>query len=87
MFFVYILYNTKHDKFYISQTYSLKKRIFEHKNGLSEYTAKYDGEWLFVYKEKYKTRAGAMNKEKFLKKQKSKEFYLKLCRQTKSNSQ
>jgi len=28
------MYNKKHDKFYIGQTYSLKKRINDHKTGL-----------------------------------------------------
>jgi putative endonuclease len=80
MYYVYIIYNQKHDKFYIGQTYSLKKRIYEHKNGLSGYTSKYNGEWFFVYKEKYKTRSKAMKREKFLKAQKNKNFYKKLCR-------
>ena len=79
-FYVYIIYNIKHDKFYIGQTYSLKKRIFEHKNGLSKYTSKFDGEWIFVYKEKYGARAEAMKREKFLKNQKNNNFYKKLCK-------
>jgi len=82
-FFVYIIYNARHDKFYIGQTYSLQKRIFEHKNGLSIYTSRYDGEWLFLHKEKFKTRSEAMHKEKFLKQQKNKSF---LKRYIKNNS-
>ena len=78
-FYVYILYNNKHDKFYIGQTYSLEKRIFEHNNKLSNYTSKYDGEWKLAYYEIQTSRADAMNKEKWLKKQKNKNFYKKIC--------
>ncbi|MFH1325911.1 MAG: GIY-YIG nuclease family protein [Candidatus Falkowbacteria bacterium] len=73
-FYVYILYNAEHDKFYIGQTYNLDKRLFEHNNKLSTYTAKYSGEWKIVYNEQYTTRAEAMNREKFLKKQRKNFF-------------
>ena len=78
-FYVYILYNDKHDKFYIGQTYNLEKRIFEHTNKLSVYTARYDGVWRIVHTEQCNTRSDAMNREKFLKRQKNKNFYKKLC--------
>ncbi|MFH0891824.1 MAG: GIY-YIG nuclease family protein [Candidatus Falkowbacteria bacterium] len=78
-FFVYILYNKKYDKFYIGQTDNLRRRIFEHQNRLSVYTSKYNGGWHLVYQEKYDTRSEAMIQEKFLKNQKSKKFYKKLC--------
>ena len=76
-YYAYILYNAKHDTFYIGQTYSLLKRIImEHKAGLGKYTGRYDGEWLLLYFEKFATRAEAMQKEKEWKEFKSK-VYLK----------
>ncbi|MFA6106107.1 MAG: GIY-YIG nuclease family protein [Patescibacteria group bacterium] len=79
-YYVYLIHNKKHDKFYIGQTYDVKKRLIEHNSGLSTYTAKYDGEWIKVYEEKFKDRGNAMRREKFLKAQKSKLFYKNLCR-------
>ena len=79
-FYVYILYNLDHDKFYIGQTYNLKKRLFEHNTKLSLYTSKYSGRWSLVYYEKYNNRSTAMKRERFLKKQKNKNFYKKLCK-------
>lgn len=74
-FFVYIIYNPKHDKFYIGQTYSLLKRVIsEHKKGMGNYTSRYDGKWLFLYYEKCLTRKEAMNREKHLKSFKSKKY-------------
>ena len=76
--YVYIIYNKKYDKFYIGQTYDLNKRVEEHNNRLSKYTAKYEGGWEIVHYEKYSSRADALKREGFLKKQKNKDFYRKI---------
>lgn len=74
-YYVYVLYNLKHDKFYIGQTYSLLKRVVnEHKVGLGNYTSRYDGKWLFIYYESYNTRGEAMGRERYLKSFKSKTY-------------
>lgn len=78
-FYIYIIYNIKHDKFYIGQSIDLNKRIIEHNEGLSNYTSKYDGEWILCYHEEYKSRSEAIKRERFFKKQKNKVFYKKLC--------
>ncbi|MDD5291514.1 MAG: GIY-YIG nuclease family protein [Patescibacteria group bacterium] len=79
-YFVYIIFNAKYNKFYIGQTYNLTKRLLEHNQHLSKYTAKYDGEWTLVFNENFSTRAEAMKREKFLKAQKNRDFYIKLTR-------
>jgi len=79
-YLVYIIFNTKYNKFYIGQTHDLTKRLLEHNQCLSKYTAKYDGEWVLVYNENFFTRAEAMKREKFLKAQKNRSFYTKLIR-------
>jgi putative endonuclease len=79
-YFVYIAYNEKFDKFYIGQTNNPTEREFEHNNGLSTYTSKYDGGWKIAYTEVYNTRSDAMKRERFLKKQKNKDFYRKLIK-------
>ena len=78
-YYVYIIYNEIHDKFYIGQTCDLKSRVFEHNHNLSNYTSKYNGIWALKYYEEYYTRGEVMRREKFLKKQKNKMFYKKLC--------
>ena len=83
--YVYILYNKQHDKFYIGQTYSLKKRIAEHKAGLGNYTSRY-GEWLFVYYEKVVDRAQAMSREKYFKSLKSKVFLKEFIKKQRTSS-
>ncbi len=70
--FVYIIYNIDHDKFYVGQTYSLKKRIFEHKNSLGNYTSRYGTNWSLLYFEVCEDRKVAMTREKYFKSLKSK---------------
>jgi putative endonuclease len=77
--FVYIIYNIEHDKFYIGQSYDVQKREAEHNLGLSKYTARYSGGWKVVYVEEFLSRSEAMKRERFLKKQKNKDFYRKLA--------
>ena len=85
VYYVYILYNTDYDKFYIGQTYSLRKRILEHKAGKSTYTNRY-GDWTFVYYEKLPTRANAMHREKYFKSLKSKEYLKKFIKEKRSSN-
>ncbi|PIR73182.1 MAG: endonuclease [Candidatus Moranbacteria bacterium CG10_big_fil_rev_8_21_14_0_10_35_21] len=79
-FKVYIIHNKDRDKYYIGQTYDLEKRILEHNSGLSNFTSKYKGIWEVVYTEIYTTRTEAIKREIFLKKQKNKDFYKRLCK-------
>ena len=78
-YFVYTIYNKNNDKFYIGQTNNIDRRLIEHNSGETNYTAKYSGEWELVYKEEFSDRTNAIKREKFLKKQKNKSFYKKLC--------
>ncbi|MGM5469419.1 GIY-YIG nuclease family protein [Flavobacteriaceae bacterium LMO-SS05] len=77
MFYVYIIESEKDHSFYIGQTNDLEKRIENHNQGLSAYTRK-KAPWKIVYNEIYKTRSEAIVRERFLKKQRNKEFYLSL---------
>ncbi len=79
MYSVYIIYNSRFDKYYIGQTFDISKMIVEYNSGLSKYTAKYPGGWVLMHLEPYGTRREALNREKFLKNQKNKIFYKNLC--------
>ena len=53
MFFVYAIYNRKHNKIYIGQTKDLKERINLYNRGIfkTSFTSRYDGIWILIYKE------------------------------------
>jgi putative endonuclease len=78
-YFVYIIYNADNDKFYIGQTNDIERRLKEHNSGETNYISKYSGKWKLVYKEEFIGRTEARKRENFLKKQKNREFYKKLC--------
>ena len=74
MFYVYILKSEKDNSFYIGQTNDLDKRLNSHNQGLSRYTSR-KLPWVLVYSEEYKTRKEALGRERFLKKQRNRDFY------------
>ena len=78
MYHVYIIYNNDHDKFYIGQTNNINRRIIEHNSNTLKYTSKYSGEWIVKYTEPFNNRTDAIKRERFLKKQRNKNFYKKL---------
>mgnify|MGYP003394080294 CR=1 FL=1 len=76
MYFVYAIYNKKHDKFYIGQTESLDARLEIHNSQVfkNSYTSRYDGVWEIFYSEEYLTRKEALAREKQLKSFRGREF-------------
>ena len=69
MYIVYAIYNKMANKIYIGQTVDIEKRIEEHNTHTikKSYTARYDGEWILIYKELCDTRTGALKRERQLK--------------------
>lgn len=76
MFYVYGVYNKKHNKIYIGQTDNLDQRIKLHndKQFKNSYTARFDGEWVLVHKEELGSRVEALRREKQLKSYRGREF-------------
>lgn len=76
MFYVYAIYNRKHNKIYIGQTSDLENRLELHNNGKfkSSYTARFDGIWELVYNEKADDRKSALSREKQLKTYRGRQF-------------
>ncbi|MFN8416193.1 MAG: GIY-YIG nuclease family protein [Cytophagaceae bacterium] len=70
MFFVYILFSQKNQKYYIGSSQNLEERLFRHNSGHSTFT-KTGIPWVLVYKESFATRAEAVQREKYIKSQKS----------------
>ncbi len=79
MYFVYILQSNRDETYYIGQTENLKKRLEQHNLGISKYT-KTKRPWKIVYIEEFKTRKNALSRERFLKKQRNRQFYEKLIK-------
>ena len=66
MFFVYILYSERFDKYYIGQTDKLDGRIIRHNKGLEKYTKKYLP-WIVILVIEKDTRSEAVRLERKLK--------------------
>lgn len=74
-YFVYAIYNQKHGKFYIGQTFDIEKRLADHNNKvLKGYTSRFDGNWMLIYKEETPSRQEALKREKQLKSFRGREF-------------
>ena len=79
MYFVYAIFNSKHKKIYIGQTEDLENRLNFHNKKLfkNSYTARFDGEWKLIFKEKLLTRKEALYREKQFKSYRGREFIKK----------
>ena len=77
MFTVYILFSSTHDRYYIGQTNDIENRLIRHNSGYVKSTKAYKP-WEMVYTEKFESRAEAMNRERYLKSMKSREYIEKV---------
>ena len=78
MYWVYILYSEKIDKYYIGSTSNLKNRIEFHNSEYNKIWSKRGKPWVLVFSHTFETNKEALAAEKFIKKQKSRTFILKL---------
>ncbi len=76
-YFTYIIQSLKDESYYIGYSSNIERRIVYHNIGLSKYTST-KTPWKLVYVEEFEKKSDAIKREKFLKKQKNKEFYMKL---------
>lgn len=80
MYYVYIIYSSKSDKYYVGLTSDVQRRIEEHNDPLrvNKYTSKYLPWELKLFFEVSEERGKAQIVEKFIKNQKSRVFLEKL---------
>ena len=71
-YFVYILKNKK-GNYYIGSTNNIKRRLEEHKRGLSTYTRD-RGPWELIYTEEYNDSVNAKRREYKIKQKKRKTY-------------
>ena len=82
-FIVYIIQSENDGSFYIGFTSDIEQRLSYHNSGKSRYTSR-KMPWHLVYTETYSTRSEAMRRERFLKKQRNREFYERLINEKNS---
>ena len=73
MFILYVLYSESSKRFYIGYTNDLERRLLEHNRKKGKYT---DAgiPWKLVYSETFENKKEAMDREKFIKSRKSKDY-------------
>ena len=69
-FFTYILFSGKLNRYYIGATQNIEQRLTKHLQSKSGFTSRAK-DWKVVYFEKHKTKSEAMNRERQIKKWKS----------------
>ena len=72
MFFVYIMYSQKIDKYYIGYTADIKDRLAKHNRKSNGFSSR-GRPWTVVYSEEYESKNEAMEREKQLKRWKNRE--------------
>lgn len=70
---VYILYSNSADKYYIGSCEDMETRLEQHNGGRNRST-KYGIPWVVKRVEHYESRAEALQRERYIKKMKSKKF-------------
>ena len=72
-YFVYILKSEKLNKYYIGSSSDPDKRILGHNSGKAIFTRK-GIPWTLVYSEQFKSKKEALEREKYIKRMKSRIF-------------
>ena len=76
-FYVYVLRSVSSGRFYVGQTENVGKRLAEH-NGNHVPSTKNRGPWELVRQEEYATRSEAAQRERHIKKMKSRRWITEL---------
>ena len=66
MYYVYVLYSEKFNRYYTGFTKDIEKRLNEHNNGKTKSTKAYKP-WEVIFREECKTRIEARNREIYYK--------------------
>jgi len=76
-YYIYILQSEKDNSFYIGYSYNPQERLVKHNNSSKGYTST-KKPWTIVYTETFHNKKEAIQREKFLKRQKSAELIKRL---------
>ncbi len=78
-YYTYIIQSRKDSSYYIGYTSDIAKRLEFHNSGESKYTSK-KMPWMIVYYEIFGNKSDAIKRERFLKKQRNREFFDRLIK-------
>ena len=73
MFWIYIIYSQRLDRYYVGYTSDLEQRVADHNRGKNTYTRK-GIPWELRHEEKFASKEEAMRRERYIKSQKSRIF-------------
>ena len=73
MYYTYIIYSAKLDRYYRGSTDNRAERLIDHNSGISKFTSKVS-DWTLVYSEEYTTREEASFREREIKRKKSRNY-------------
>ncbi|MEQ8362847.1 MAG: GIY-YIG nuclease family protein [Cyclobacteriaceae bacterium] len=79
MYFIYILYSSGYDKYYVGYSNDPFRRLTEHNTSTKTFTSKYQPWELATIFACSELESKAVKTEKFIKKQKSRKLLEKLC--------
>ncbi|MES2850621.1 MAG: GIY-YIG nuclease family protein [Bacteroidota bacterium] len=71
--FTYIIYSSKHNKYYVGACTDLERRLYEHNIGHSKFTS-LGVPWVLKYKKEFATLLEAKQFEMKIKKMKSRKY-------------
>lgn len=77
MYFVYILYSEKLNKYYIGSSGDPEKRLYYHNLGKKGWT-KTGVSWKLMFKKGFNDKEEAMSKERYIKRQKDRKYIEKI---------
>ena len=83
MFFMYIIYSEKRDKYYIGYTANLEIRVEKHNIGATRSTRS-GIPWVLVYSEEFDNKSDAIKREIAVKKKKSRKYIESLISKNKT---
>ena len=81
MYYIYIIKSISYSNRYIGSSKDITKRLTEHNQGKCRYTQGRKP-WKLIYQESFANRSQAMQREKFLKSGKGREFLDKILGNT-----
>jgi putative endonuclease len=73
MYYIYILYSTSSDRYYVGYSSDLSTRLAKHNAGATRSTKPYRP-WEMVYSESFETKSEALRREKQIKNYKSRNY-------------
>jgi putative endonuclease len=79
MWYIYIIYSNKIDRYYVGYTDNLEWRLERHNSGWGKYT-KRGIPWKLVYTESFNSKSEAIKREREIKRKKSRKYIEELVK-------